>query len=390
MPNPDLICEVRANGGVFRDWLTVEASQSVDQSWMRRFTLTCAEPDSPGSKRKTASGQSWASAAKSVSDVLVPGTRVDITLAGQPFITQGLIGTRQAAYDANRHGVQITGFSKAEITNIASADAGTGQFRGYTVEAIANRLLKPYGLKFRVESGPPGWDTPFPNVVIRHGETAFSAISRLCRQRGMWFWTDPKGDLVAGIGQQEAAGIVFEEGVNILSANCSLQWQGAETAIMDSQQWGSDHLSGRQAAEISAQSKFGGGDPMPGTFRRVLAEMPLSQKELQLRTKMEVMALQAALLRVKLSYQGWLNPARALWDMADMVTVKSPMLFPVEDAKLDLKLFGVTHTQTPEGQTTSAIDLVNLAAFQQRYPDATKSDGFFNVPSSDPQPSPKA
>lgn len=390
MPNPDLICEVRANGGVFRDWLTVEASQSVDQSWMRRFTLTCAEPDSPGSKRRTASGQSWASAAKSVSDVLVPGTRVDIILAGQPFITQGLIGQRQAAYDANRHAVRITGFSKSEITNLASADGGTGQFRGYKLDAIANRLLKPYGLKFRVESGPPGWDTPFPNVVIRHGETAYDAIARLCRQRGMWFWSDPNGDLVAGIGQQETAGIVFEEGVNILSANCSLDWQGAETAIMDAQQWGSDHLSGRQAAEISAQSKFGGGNPMPGTFRQVLAEMPLSQQELQLRTKMEVMAMQTALMRVKLSYQGWLNPAGALWDMADMVTVKSPMLFPVEDAKLDLKLFGVTHTQTPEGQTTSAIDLVNLAAFQQRYPDATKSDGFFNVPSSDPQPSPKA
>jgi hypothetical protein len=48
------------------------------------------------------------------------------------------------------------------------------------------------------------------------------------------------------------------------------------------------------------------------------------------------------LMRVKLAYRGWLNPAGALWDMADMVTVKSPMLFPVQDAKLDLKLFGVT------------------------------------------------
>ena len=317
---------------------------------------------------------------------LVPGTRVDIALAGQPVITKGVIGTRQAAYDANRHGIQLTGYSKADITMKASADAGTGQFRGYKVDAIANRLLKPYGLKFRVENGPDGWDLPFPNVVIRHGETAWDAISRLCNQRGLWVWAEPNGDLVAGRGKTSRTGILFEEGANILSASCEMNWQGVETAIVDGQMFGSDNLFGRKAAEVSAESKFENG--MPGTYRQVLGEMPLSQRELQQRTKMEVMAMQGSMVRVRLSYQGWLNPAGELWSIADFVTVKSPMLFPVEAGQVDLKLFGYTYSQSPEGQTTTAIEMVNLAAWSMAHPDATKSDGFFNVPTSDPKPSP--
>ncbi|GEP09804.1 phage baseplate assembly protein [Methylobacterium gnaphalii] len=366
MPSADLICEVRTEGGTYSDWLTVEVSQSWDAEWMRNFRLTCAEPSDKLLQR------------------LLPGSRVDIAMAGQVVIQEGYIKTRQAAFDSNRHAVQIVGYSKAGRTVYGSAEAGTGQFRGYKIDAIANRLLKQHGLNFRVENGPSGWDTPFPNVVIRYGETPFDAISRLCRQRGLWLRADKAGNYVAGVSDG-GDGAMFQEGVNILSANCSIEDPSVDNVIMNAQQSGSDSLFGRKASEISAKSQLSGGSGL-GLSRKVLAEMPLGQKELQLRTNMESAALEADRVRVTLSYQGWLKPSGSLWDLGDWATVRSPMLFPLANPQMRLKLWGYTYAQSPEGQTTTAIELVNAGAFQLKNPDGQQSDGFLNPSASDAQP----
>ncbi|MCJ2043232.1 hypothetical protein MKK58_01530, partial [Methylobacterium sp. J-078] len=46
--------------------------------------------------------------------------------------------------DGNRHAVQVVGYGKAGIITEASIDGGTGQYRGYRLDAIANSVLKPY------------------------------------------------------------------------------------------------------------------------------------------------------------------------------------------------------------------------------------------------------
>ena len=366
MSNPDLICEVRTEGGTYRDWLTVSVSQSFDTKWQRTFQLTCAEPS------------------EKLQQALSPGTRIDLALAGEPVITQGYVARRQAAFDANRHGVQIVGVSKADLTMRASAESGTGQFRGYTLEQIANGVLKPMGLKFRMENPPPGADLPFPNVMLRYGETPFDLIQRLCRQRGVWFHADANGDLVGGAKQGGGTGVVFEEGVNILSGNCAMDWLGANKVALNSQQPGSDSLFGRKAAEISARSTIQG-NGIPGLTRKVLAEMPLAERELQGRANMEVQAILASLMRVTITYQGWLNPAGKLWALTDFVTVKSPILFPFQGGLMNLQLWGYTYSQTPDGQTVTAIECVNRAAFQQRVIDA-QAGPTYSPNSTDAQP----
>ena len=366
MPSPDLVCEVRTTSGTYREWLTVQVNQDIDSRWMRTFQLSCAEPSSALMQR------------------LKPGDRVDIAMAGFVVIQGGFIEKRQAAYDANRHGVMVSGYSAAGPLTKVSADAGTGQFRGYKIDAIANRLLKAHGLKFKVQNGPDGWDLPFPNFVVHFGETPFDAIARMCRQRGLWLWSEANGDITAGSKDAASGGLVFTEGDNILSASCNITMPLAEAVKGNAQQPGSDSLFGRKAAEISAKATLSGG--VPGLTRNVLAEMPLSQKELQLRTNMESQAIEASQLQVSLAYQGWLNPAGKLWDLSEMVTVKSPMLFPTADGKLELKLWGFSHEQTPEGQTTTKIDLRNKAAWNVQHPDAKTSDGFFGGNASPAQP----
>jgi hypothetical protein len=52
-----------------------------------------------------------------------------------------------------------------------------------------------------------------------------------------------------------------------------------------------------------------------------------------------------------------------------------------------MKLFGYTCSQTPEEQATTEIELANLLAWNIAHPDGAKTDGFFNVTSTDPRPS---
>ncbi|POR40229.1 phage baseplate assembly protein [Methylobacterium sp. V23] len=367
MPDPDLICEVRTEGGTYRDWINVAVEQNfMNEGWIRSFRLVCAEPSAVANLR------------------LKPGDRVDIALAGQVVIKEGYIRDRQAAFDANRHAVQVTGYGKAGLITEASINGGTGQYRGYKLDAIANSVLKPYGLKFRVQNGAEGWDAPFPNVMVRFGETPFDLISRLCRQRNLFFYADAAGNVVAG-PKSGSGTVAFVEGQNILSANCQLRHLAVESLVSNSQQPGSDSLFGKKASEIQAKATVSGGTP--GAMRKVLAEMPLDQKGAQLRTNWEAAALQAMALQLQLTYQGWLKPGTGgLWEPSDGVTVKSPMLFATATGEQELKVAGYAYTQDPNGGTITTLDLVNKLAWEQRKGDAMKNDGFYDLGNGPAQP----
>lgn len=362
MPDPDLVCEVRTEGGTYRDWTSVAVAQDYGEAWMRKFRLTCAEPSVNGVLR------------------LKPGDRVDIALAGRVVIQNGYIKTRQAAYDTNRHAVQIDGYSKAGLTLEGSVETGTGQYRGYKIDAIARDVLKPLGLKFRVENGPKDWDLPFPQVMVRYGESPFTMIARLCTQRGLWVRADANGDLVAGPKDQGAA-TRFEEGKNILSANCTIEHLGINQLVSNSQQPGSDSLFGRKAAEVQAKAPIPG--EREGLPKKMLNETPASARELQVRANMSAQALAISSFSVNVVYPGWLKPDGTLWSLTDAATVKSPMLFPVEGGEMaDLMVWSYVYTQDAQNGTQTSVELVNrLAAGQRgRALDALKDDGFFRAP----------
>ena len=365
MADPALICEVSANGGVYSNWLTVQVSQDFrTDGWVRHFRLVCAEPSSTASL------------------MLAPGDQVDITLAGQTVIQQGYIRDRQAAYDGNRHAVEVSGYSKAGLITAASIDGGTGQYRGYKVDAIANAVLQNYGISFSVQNGPSGWDTPFPNVIVRNGESPFSLISRLCKQRGLFFYADASGNIQAGPNSNSGM-VSFVEGQNILAANCHLTMPEVDKLVFNSQLTGSDSAYGKKVSEIQAQSSISGGQP--GTLKQ-MAEMPLDQQGVQLRTGWEAARLQAMTMEVSITYQGWLKPGvGGLWDPSDGASVQSPMLFPTSSGGETLKVAGFTYQQDANGGTTTTVILVNQLAWNQQFPNGQTADPVFNQTITQPQ-----
>src|SRR5438132_4590129 len=102
MPNADEWCEVRTNGGVFRDWTSVLVTYTYeDKGNPRHFQLELAEVTPTG--RSQPSLLSSGGTGQVILQRLKPGDRVDIALARQLVIEDGYIKIRQSASDANRH-----------------------------------------------------------------------------------------------------------------------------------------------------------------------------------------------------------------------------------------------------------------------------------------------
>jgi prophage tail gpP-like protein len=370
-----LYCEVRTSKGVFRDWTSVTVNYSAERSYMRFFQLELAEVTPPGGQvQPTLLGQGGAGAA--LMQRLLPGDRASIYLAGQPVIVDGYIKVRQAAYDANRHAVQVTGIAKSGNITKVSVDVPGGQFRNYTLSAIASRVLQPLGVGFSLVNPPSGADLPFRNVIVAPGETIGGMIVRLARQRGCWVWTDVDGTINAG-NPPGSGSATLEEGRNIISASSYIEDPQAEFALSRSQTSGSDQLWGRNSSEISAKASIPGSRSGAGMSVITLAEAPNTQKELQTRTNFEVQAIMADIHRDVITHRGWLRPtAAALWDIGDHATVKSPMLYPFGDATQNLRVWGVSCTQNDQVGTVTSVELVNDATFSMQFPDASKSSPY--------------
>lgn len=383
MPNAEEWCEVRANGLIFRDWTSVLVRYSMEDNWARHFQLELAEV----TPAAAAAGQAGrvveqpslldsGGEGRRIVQRLKPRDKVDILLAGQPAITGGVIKIRQSASDAHRHGVQVIGWSKAGPAGEVSINTKNTQFQNQSITQIANKVLSDSGIgvKFRLDNAPSGANAPFKNAIVHQGETPWDMIQRLARQRTLWLKIALNGDIVGGDGNP-GGGAVLAEGVNIESISVYLEDPWAEAVLVKSQTAGSDEMWGRTASEISAKAGIPNGDP--GKVVIVHAEDADRPKDAQMRADMEARAINAMTLRVTVMHRGWLKPgAKALWELQEAVTVRSPDHFPFAGGQMTLRVWAVTMSQDNSRGTITQVELVNEAAFSQRFPDAREPAPF--------------
>jgi prophage tail gpP-like protein len=368
MPTPIAeYCEVKHKSGLFRDWISVTVRWGMEEAFVASFSLQLTEPDPKALK-------------------LAPGDRVDISLGGKEVIKDGYIKTRQASYDANRHAVRIDGLAKAGPMLEVSVDRKDVQFQDYTFEAIANKLLKPVGVKFKFAKKPKGAEEKFKNVIIHQGERIYEALERLARQRAIWLSTDGDGTVVGGDAEGGGGGgAQLEEGVNILRASSYIEYPWADKYVTSGQNQGSDELFGRRVAAVSATSTIENGDKGKTVVEPI--ERPTTQKEAQSRADMGAKDIVARTLRVAVTHQGWFKPGtQELWKLRDPVSIKSPMLFPSGEEQMSLNVFSVTWNQSESG-TTTTVELVNPKALGGTF--QTNQDLFSGAQPQDAQPEPE-
>jgi prophage tail gpP-like protein len=134
MPNPDETATVKVRGRKFDDWKSVWVQcRHAEDAPLFRFTAAERDPI-PNLWTKLQ---------------FKPGDPCEIYLGGFLGVT-GIIETRQVAYDANSHAVQLEGVGVTRWASRSSVKHATGNFNGKTFEQVGREVIAPYGVGIRV------------------------------------------------------------------------------------------------------------------------------------------------------------------------------------------------------------------------------------------------
>lgn len=334
MADPDLIAAIKVGGSIYTYWTDVRVTR-VYASSFSDFAFTCAEPGGLYGGRPALQ--------------IEPGTRCQVTLAGIQVI-DGYVVDRQVGYDANDHRVIIQGRSLTR--EIARSSADGKQYRGYSFEALAKALTKDTGVKLIVKDPPKGWDRPIENFASDGFATIWHELERVAHKRGVQMYDDKDGNLVLS-GAPISGGSVADliEGENILALRGVISDNNVFSKIIAvGQQPGTDEQFGKKASEVQATSenKLGA----PGSVLRVPAEMPINPMDAQTRTDVQSGVSYATDVDLTVTVRGWLKPDGQLWDVRDPLTVKSPMMFPQNEGRMQLGVRAVQFLQDAQGSRT--------------------------------------
>ena len=177
-----------------------------------------------------------------------------ILIDGQVVLT-GYVDDYAPSYDAQSHTVTISGRSKTQDLVDCSPDISSGQFKGYTLGAIATSVCALFKIGTVQETDT---SQTFPDATLQRGETGFTFLERLGRLAGVLLTDDELGNLVLTRTGTKRAGGSLVHGVNILRARGKLSADKRFSHTI---------VKGQRAIGSAAgQSESGGGgdaDPAP-------------------------------------------------------------------------------------------------------------------------------
>lgn len=347
MPNPLEIATVVANGVTYSNWTTVsiERTMAFASSLAFHMRLTTAEVEVDGASGNFPGGPR-----------LAIGDTAQGFLAGIPVIS-GIVTVRQAAFDANTHGVEIIISSLSQRVEVSTVMAAPGQYIEQTLQAIGSAVFGAVGVGFTMK----GSDKPFPRISEMSGETRFAFIERLCRMRDVHMMDDGTGNVVAIQNAQGAVPIVLAEGQNILRARSVERVDDTPDFIaFVGQQPGSDDGG---MAWLQPPPYAAAGVPGPSLDRPVKfpCEINADSDDCARRVNFERDLTLFEQLDVTITVKDWFTSGTSgdLWiqHVGDSINVYSPLLFPQNQRTLFIK--GVNHKQSNEEGSTTDIMLTN-------------------------------
>jgi prophage tail gpP-like protein len=344
MPNPNEYATVIAGGLVYQYWQTVEVEREYGHG-LDLARVAVAEIGSPTT--------GW------ITQRLAPGDPAQVLL-GDRLVINGKVTIRQAAYDANKHAVEITVTSPVLSLIKATVNANPGQYLNSTLQQIASAVAGAVGVNFSIVGSPSGANLPFARVSEHPGETRFDFIERLCRMRNIHLLSDGQGTLLGTRGGSGNIAATLTEGVNIESARLVMRDDNAVnqiTTIGSLPGGSSTGAAGDATRDIKATAtnpNYTGPETMT-----VAAPQPGTAAEMAMHSNHEVNLTVTTQLDCEIVTPGWFLPDGSLWmdhlGTGEDIMIYSPMLFPSNGMALRLKR--VVHRQSSEEGTTTLLGL---------------------------------
>src|ERR1700757_232208 len=346
------------NGQEFRDWETVWVQRRwADSCTLFRFTAAERDPifAAYGSSINPANFPSWTKLQ------FKPGDLCTVLMADQLAVT-GFIESRQVAYNATQHGVQLDGKSYSFLAAKSSVQSKTGSWDGQNVLQIAQAVSAPYGVGIKVVGSLDL--TPFTKLQNEKGELVWDFLERITRPRGVLLGSDELNNFTM-VGDHTFA-IVDQliEGYNIKSCQCVISHADIHQDIeVVASAPGNDQLNMTAASEMTADAATQIAKVLYSMLIIPMEHPPTSQAEVQARANYERMWKDGTNINCTIVTQGWLRAGQVLWEPGDQVWVNSPMAMLNQAIGIQT----VTFTQDDQNGTQTTLDLVNPEALRGSY-----------------------
>jgi prophage tail gpP-like protein len=335
MPNPAETATLIVRGQKFEDWKSVWVQSRYAEAYPQ-FRFTAAERDPVP--------ELWTKLQ------IKPGDECTILLGGQLAVT-GVVITRQVAYDANNHAIQLSGKGLTWYATKSSVKHKTGNFDGKTFEQVGREVLATYGIQAKVIGKLNA--IPFKRLQVEPGELVWDFLERIARPRGIILGSDIEGNTLFIDHHTNQTVEQLVESKNILRCQCVItQEHKFIDYIVRGQTGASDEQHGADASEQECTAK--------GTDDRYSAlitpaEQPVWNKgEICDRAKNEAIWHEGTEIEATITVQGWLRAGTTLWHAGDDVYVQSPMAI----LNQVLKIQTATFTQDRESGTLTTLQLV--------------------------------
>ena len=275
--------------------------------------------------------------------------------AGFQTLITGFIDRLSASLTDREHAISISGRDRTADLVDCSAVHKPGSWRNVPLKTIVDDLVKPFGIRAEI-SGETG-----PNISrfgLQTGETAWSAIERLLRFRGLIAWAQSDGSLLIGKPAQGAVIARLAEGENLkeMSAEHDVTERFSQYVIKG-QASGSDERNGEAVTLVGASAR----DAAVKRYRPliIVAEEQADKTSAQKRADWEANTRAARSQPGSVVVQGWRDPRGQLWRPDTRVEVNAPSVYMAGE----MLVAGVTLNRGNDGGTTTTLELTRPEAW---------------------------
>lgn len=328
---------LKTAGEVYGGWTSMRLSLGMDRC-ANGFQIEITELWSEGAKVRR----------------ILPWEACEVLLDGEVVLT-GYVDELSVRHSGTVHTVSVRGRDKTADLVDCSVTGKVGQWRGLKIEQIARELAAPFGVQVLtdVDTGKP-----LLSFALQEGETAFEAIERAARMRGVLVMSTAAGELLLTRAGQQRIATRLVLGENILEGSVRYDVRDrfsvyvakgqAPTHYFDAP--GSSAGTSATAAKSASQMRAQASDARVPRFRPLVlnAECPDLAVPLSRRVQWEANVRAARSVEAEIVVQGWKN-AGWLWKPNRLLTVLDPWL-GIDDEML---ISGVQYSLDEAGSRTS-------------------------------------
>lgn len=241
-----------------------------------------------------------------------PGDAVHIHVGKNSLLT-GYVDKMEASVSAGQRSVTMMGRSKTGDLVDCSADASG--LTGLNIQEVAEKLCAPFGIRVVMRASP---GATFDTVQIQQGETVFSVLDRLARQRKLLIYPSYDGNLVFEAEGTRKARAELRQGVNVLSGTARFDNSNRFSKYIVKGQ----NIGWVESVEEKTVAPTGEATDAGVTRNRpliVMAEGTVDDGSSGDRATYEASVRRAKSLEVEVELQGWFQPDGSLWEINEIV-----------------------------------------------------------------------